>query len=259
MISKVSKGSKMDQVYLPKNRYGFGVGSYVLITSIESKKEIKKPYFYHVPSLAPIKVQIIRELFALLDTCCTCENAIITGSFLDRGFQFHDIDVLVISEEVIDKEHFLKVVEHTLGIKVHLLTITTKELLKGLTTDPLYHLMLSSCVAKKRFIYHAVKEINYTLLDVHLLKSKTLIDNCELIDGNEKWYLTRNMICILLFLNNKKIEKTAVEKETEILLNISVKDIQRNLVNKEFFKNYKRIYQKTFTKIMEHINDTKQK
>ena len=40
IISRVSKGSKMDQIYIPKNRAGLTIGEYVVITPLS--REIKK-------------------------------------------------------------------------------------------------------------------------------------------------------------------------------------------------------------------------
>ena len=50
LVSRVSKGSKMDQVYIPKNRADFAIGSYVVIKPLETAqiapKEEIKPLFY---------------------------------------------------------------------------------------------------------------------------------------------------------------------------------------------------------------------
>jgi len=37
LIAKISKGSKMDQVYIPKNRIGFSAGSYVMMRNMQGK------------------------------------------------------------------------------------------------------------------------------------------------------------------------------------------------------------------------------
>lgn len=266
IISKISKGTRMDQVYLPKNRHGFTVGSYVMIVPVRavSEADIEKPYFYNIPSLEPLKVKAVEEIFLVIDKHSnTYENIIITGSFLEKGFDFNDIDILLISEqeEEEDKEAIKKAIETETGIKTQLIIITNKQLLKGLATDPLYKMMLSRCVTKKRFIYKTEKEIDYKLLDLHLLKSKVIIDNFDLLDGNEKWYLVRNLICISLFLQDKKINKENVEKEIQEQFEIEGKKIKENMIEKkEFLAKYKEIYQKTFMLIMNAIkHGTKQK
>ena len=57
LIAKISKGSKMDQVYIPKNRIGFSAGSYVIIRPLEGKKTVEKPYLYNIKSIEPVKLR----------------------------------------------------------------------------------------------------------------------------------------------------------------------------------------------------------
>jgi len=265
LIGKISKGSKMDQVYIPKNRTGMNTGEYVIITPLgkrieEGKKSVFKPYFYNLKKIEPIKLQIIEEIFSIIekDTEKGVENIIITGSFLDPGFKFNDIDLLIINEEKVNIEILKEKIEKTIGIKAHLIFLDNKTLGLGLSTDPLYSLMLSKCLSKKRIILKIKRKINYKLLDLHLLKSKNLIDNFDILNGDEKYYLALNMISIFLFIQNKKLSKELVNHEIEKLLNISIKELKENLIDKQdFIKKYKEIYSKTFNLIMEGIKNAK--
>ena len=38
IIAKISKGSKMDQIYIPRNRESFPAGSFVIIKLLEEKQ-----------------------------------------------------------------------------------------------------------------------------------------------------------------------------------------------------------------------------
>ena len=121
--------------------------------------------------------------------------------------------------------------------------------------------MLSKYISKKRFIHNTKKQINYKILDLHLLKSKSLIINFDILNGNEKYYLIRNTIAILLFLDNKKITQESINKKIEKILDIKIQDIKHNLIEKSaFLKKYKKIHKQTLNKILKEIkNDTKQK
>ena len=254
----------MDQVYLPKNRHGFSVGTYVVLAPIQkpSQAETERPYFYYVQDLEPLKVQVIQEIFILIEKYSNSyENIIITGSFLEKGFCFNDIDILLISEQEEETTQIKKNIEEHLGIKAQVLVLTNKEILKGLGTDPLYEMMLSKCVAKKRFIYKTEKKIDYKLLDLHLLKSKTLIENFDMLDGSEKWYLIRNLFCISLFLEDKKINNEEIKKKIEKELGTNAESIKKNMLEKNvFLKKYKAAYHKTFMLIVNAIkHDAKQK
>ena len=253
IISRVSKGSKMDQIYLPKNRFGLDIGSYVVVKQLEEEKTEEKLYFYDVEYIEPIKLDIIKQIIKIIDKQYIYENVIFTGSFLDSGFNFNDIDILLIGE---NKPAIKEEIENKLGIKAHIIFIDNKSLMRGLSTDPIYQMMLSRCIAKKRFIYNLKNEINYKILDLHLLKSKTLINNFDILGGNEKYYLTRNLISISIYINGKKISKEVVDKEIKKEFNADVKEIKQNVLDKKrFIKKYKEIYKKTFDELMRLIKN----
>ena len=263
-ISRVSKGTNMDQVYLPKNRHGLSIGTYVVVKPLQTK-EVKKerPYFVNIKSLEPIKLQIVDEIFQELDKMLErYDNVVVTGSFLDNGFNFNDVDILLVSSEDVNVNVLSKRLESLTGVKVHLILIDTPALLNGLSTDPLYQTMLSKCIAKKRFIYKIQARIDYKILDFHLLKSKTLIDNFDILDGSEKYYLTRNMIAILDYLKFKKVSKDKIDEDIKKIFSFeSVDLIKKNLLDKKtFLKIYDKTYTQTFNLIMAQIkNGTKSK
>ena len=260
IIGKVSKGSKMDQIYIPKNRGGFPIGDYVIITALSKELEAqdkKKPYFYNVKFIEPLKLRIIEEIFRILDkNVKNYENIIITGSFLEKGFYFNDIDILFISDEKSKIEKFEQMIENQTGIKPHIILVNNKSLIQGLSTDPLYQSMLSRCVSKKRLIYKVNSKINYKLLDLQLLKSKIIFENFDILSGSEKYYYLQNMIAILLFLKSQKITKDEINKNIEQLFGLSVDKIKFNLLDKKvFLKKYREIYNKIFNKIIRNIKN----
>ena len=269
IIGKVSTGSKMDQIYIPKNRNGFAIGNYVIIKPLEESKSrekenfVEKLYFYGVKKLEPVKLDIIGEIMRIIDnTFGNYENVFITGSFLEEGFHFNDIDILIVTENKINQKVLEWDIKRKTGVKIHILFLSNKELLIGLKTDPLYQIMLSKCISKKRFVYNIKPKINYKILDLHLLKSKILIDNFDVLNGDEKYYLTRNIIAIYLYLGNNKINKELVDNKIRAVFDMKdIKELKQNLIDKrDFLKKYKSIYDKTFSKILGGIKSgSKQK
>ena len=254
IIAKVSRGSKMDQIYIPKNRSEFDIGSYVVLKPLETEK-VEKPYLYNIKDIEPIKLDILNEIIRVIDKAIHNENIIITGSFLDEGFNFDDIDVIIITEDKLSKDNIEKNIENKIRIKTHIIMMNNKTLIEGLSLDPLYQMMLSKCIAKKRFIYNVEPKKDYKILDLHLLKSELLIDNFNYLDGNEKYYLIRNMIAIYLYIKNKKIDKEKTDKEIKKIFDIKdIKEIKYNMLNKEvFLGKYKKIYKDISCTIMENI------
>lgn len=254
LVSKISKGSKMDQIYISKQRTNFEVGSYVLIRPlgiIEEGLRIK-PYFYNVSKLEPIKLIIVEKIFHILENFVkNYTNIIIIGSFVDKGFKFNDIDIILITSEKVDTKNIESKLEKEIGIETHIILFDNKTFIEGLNTDPLYQAMLNNCITKKRFVYNIKSKFNYKLLDLHLLKSKLLIKNFDYLTGNEKYKLIRNLIAIYLFINKRKVDKDLIDQEIKKLLNLKVIEIKQNIIEKnKFLKKYKSLYNKTFEKIM---------
>ncbi len=252
---RVSKGSRMDQIYIPKNRSGLAIGSYVVIKPVIEPKFGDKPCLYNLQYLEPIKLEIIKRVMGLIDDYV--ENVIITGSFLNKGFNFGDLDVLLITNERVNGLNIENKLYSDLGIKTHLIIINSKSFVGGLESDPLFEMMLSRCVSKKRLILNPKRKIDYRLLDLHLLKSKALIDNFDVLSGDEKYYLTRNMIAIALFLQNKKIGVDIVDKKITRIFGLkSIGLIKKNTLNKsDFLSQYKKEYNNLFNKILGGIQN----
>jgi len=248
----------MDQIYIPKKRVDFTVGSYVAIRQLETTAEEEiKPFFYNIKHLEPIKTKIIKEIFKNLNEIIKCDNIIITGSFLEEGFRFNDIDIILVSEEKIDTKQLVDLLGSRIGPKFHLILISNKALIKGLSADPLYMLMLSKCVAKKRFVYSAKPKINYKLMDLHLLKSKLLIDNFDFLTGDEKYEMTRNFVAINQFISKKKMTKDKIDLAINNFFGKkTVQRLKNNLLlTKDFLKKYKKVYNNTQNRILKGIKD----
>lgn len=259
IISRISKGSLMDQAYIPKNRHGFPVGSYVVIKPLETENPIestKKPYFYNVKTLEPIKLSIISEIFKIMDKFLgNYDNIIITGSFLESGFSFNDIDILIIKKEIANADKISDILKESIGINAHLVFLDTNALLKGLSMDPLYQMMLSKCISKKRFLYKIKRNMDYKILDIHLLKSKGLISNFDELNGSDKYYLTRNMVAIMLYLKSRRINKERIDSTIKKIFQLKdINEIKQNMLNKgSYLKIYKSLYIKIFNNLMEQI------
>lgn len=266
LISKVSTGTRMDQIYIPKKRMGFNIGSYVVVRPLqETKKEFtEKPFFYNIKFLEPIKIKLIKEIFENISSIVNkYDNIMVTGSFLEKGFNFNDIDVILISDDKIDKKYLRELLKSKTGIKIHLILINSRSLIKGLNSDPLYQTMLSKCISIKRFVYSVKPRINYKILDFHLLKSKLLAENFDFLNGNEKYEMVRNAVSIALFIENKKVSKIKVDEAIGKLFGKDMSEkIKENIVidKKGFLDKYKKFYKDISSKVLDGIkNGSKQK
>ncbi len=255
LFGRISKGSRMDQIYLPKNRSSLAVGSYVVVRPAIEPKFGDKHYICNLKYIEPIKLEIVKRVIGFVEDYVENENIIITGSFLNEGFNFGDLDIVLVTEAKINDKDLGAKLYANLGIKAHLIRINNRSLITGLESDPLFEMMLSRCISKKRLIYKRIRKINYQLLDFHLLKSRTLIDNFDILSGDEKYNLTRNIAAIDLFIQNKKISVNSVDKEIMKAFDLKNVDlIKKNILDRgKFLEKYKKLYKDLFKKILEGV------
>lgn len=268
IIGKISKGSKMDQIYIPKQRSGMPSGSYVLIKELDEAwgkgRNKERLLYYHIKKIEPIKIEIIKEIIKNLNARIKNENIFITGSFLQSGFHFNDIDILIIKDSKSDVQvGILKdKIKEKIGLQAHIILLDTSAFMQGLATDPIYEMMLSQSVARKRFISRVKRKIDYKLLDLRLLKSKDLVENFDLLSGEDKYYLVRNMIAIDLFMSGKRLGPETVDREMSKVFQLKdIMEIKKNLLDKEsFLRRFKEHYERIFKSILLGIeHESKQK
>ena len=163
LVGKISKGTLMDQVYIPKDRpLGFEIGMPVVVKPLTEEEEIK-PIFFNIEKLESVKVTIVQKIFSELNFA---DNVMITGSFLERGFQFNDVDIILIHNKKIDFRKIEQNLNKLYDLNCHVIALDYNTLLKGLETDPLYQAMLSRYISKKRLVFNYKNNIDYKILDL---------------------------------------------------------------------------------------------
>ena len=246
LIRKVSKGSRMNQIYIPKERMGFNVGTYVVIKPI-APTEIKQGLFsYGSLELNPLKAKIAETIFQLITGMADIENIFIMGSFLDKGYNFNDIDIIIISKKQIEQTRIAAKITEEIGIKPHLIISDYSTLLRGISSDPLFELMMSRYVSMNRWIVKKRRTFDYKKLDLHLLKSKDFDRNFDYISGKQKYEFIRNLMAIKLFIEGKRLTHHTLDKEIHKELGIQKKELIDNMIPKEkdLIKRYNSIFKR---------------
>jgi hypothetical protein len=254
LIKKISKGSRFNQIYLQKNEgIGFEPGKSVVITPLEGIIAKEPAIFEYNVKLESLKKEIVKLIFKIIDSYGHYDNIIITGSFLDKGFNFEDIDIIIINPKNMEKEKLKNSIEENTGIKPHLILIDSESFNRGIRRDPLFRLIIDRYVSAKRTIFRKDREINYKLLDIYLLKNKNLIEGYDLFSIKQRKKLLRDFISIKLFSENKEVTIKNIEKEINKLFS---KDIIENLFyygNNEEKHEFIAKLKKEFNKLEKHI------
>jgi len=259
LIKKISKGTRFNQIYLQKNEgIGFEPGKAVIITPLTYILDKELSIFEYNVKLDSLKKEIVKKIFKIIENTGYYDNIIITGSFLNKGFNFEDIDMIIINPKDIDQDTLKNSIKQSIGIAPHLILIDSKSFNKGIKRDPLFRLMINRYVSIKRAIFRKDKEINYKLLDIYLLKNKNLIDGYDLFNIKQRKKLLRDFISIKLFAENKEITINNVEKETEKIFG---KDIIERLfyygdseIKQKFIEKLKKEFDKLENNILKNVS-----
>ncbi|HLC96622.1 MAG TPA: hypothetical protein VJH97_04830 [Candidatus Nanoarchaeia archaeon] len=254
LIRKISKGSRFNQIYLQKDEMGFEPGTAVLLQPVlETMSREIEPFQYNV-AVDKIKKEVIKKIFKIIDSAGASKNILITGSFLEKGFTFEDIDIIVIDPLITDKKTLKDQIRETLGVTPHLIFIDLQILLKGIKQDPLFSLMVDRFVCKERIIFRKDKSINYKLLDVYLLKNKNLIEAFDLFTIKQRKKVIRDFVSIKLFSEDKELTAKSVEKETDRLFGKDLIDKLAAYAGEEskrrFLARFKKEYRELENKLL---------
>jgi len=246
IVKRISKGTRFNQIYLQKNEgLGFETGKNVIIMPLEEAIEEEPSIFEYNVKLESLKKEIIKEIFKCVNEEGDSDNIIITGSFLNKGFNFEDIDIVIVNPSKIDEYSLKYMIEERIGADTHLILIESESLNRGIRRDPLFRLMTERFVATKRTIFRKERDTNYKLLDIHLLRNKNLIEGYDLLNIRQRKKLLRDFVSIKLFSENKEVTIKSIEKETE-------KIFGKEIVERIFFHGDKK--QEFMKKLKDEFN-----
>src|SRR3989344_3288307 len=118
---QVSKGTRFNQIYIPKNKEGeFEVGDIVQVKLVSKKNKLY--YSKNLQKLSPFKEKIIQEIFSEVSKFREVKQVFIFGSFLTKKIDYNDIDIILISDnEKIEEKVYDGLIER-LNLKFHVVS-----------------------------------------------------------------------------------------------------------------------------------------
>lgn len=252
-IHKVSKGTRFNQIYIPKEmQLEFLPGYDVEVTLIPQKDKI-----YYCENLkdtgilSDFKKNLIKEMLKELNNFKEINQVFIIGSFLTQKQDYNDIDIILITNK---KEDFEKEVYNTLlekfEMKFHLLSINQDKFKQIQEYDPIMRSMLYYFVSNKPFKLSKKTQINKEHLKFLLMMPEDLLK----IDLNSRVYYDclRRLISIENFLEKEQIDPINIEEDIKKILNIEIlKDIKKD---KEISKEIRNKIRNKIKKSLEKIN-----
>lgn len=240
---KVSKGSKFNQIYIPKEMENMvGVGDLVQVRLLKKYTEL---HYKKQKKLSNFKEYLIKNIFSSLQVFSEIKAIFVVGSFLYEAI-YNDIDIIIIVDK--ERENFEKHIENLLikkfNQKFHILSFSEKKLKILIEKDPLTKAMFDSYISNKKIELNYKRTIDKKHIRFLLMMPEDLL---ELKLPSKIFYDNlRRLITMEQFLKNEELYGEAI-------LNQIKKEIDAKLLNK--IKNDKEINDKEINSLRKVIKE----
>jgi len=206
-IHRVSKGTRFNQIYLPKSMQDlFEVGDIVEVKLIEKKSKL---YFSKNLNLSGFKEKLAGEILGFLSQFRGIEQSFIFGSFLSSS-EYADIDILIITDKNLEKEIYGLLTEKY-GMKFHIILIPKLRFDFLSLSCPLTRSMLSSFVSDKEFKLPKQTILDKSHIQFLLMMPKDILS--VQVSSKVLYDNLRRLIAIEEFLEDKEITAEKISKE----------------------------------------------
>ncbi|MEK6885030.1 MAG: nucleotidyltransferase domain-containing protein [Nanoarchaeota archaeon] len=239
-IHKVSKGSRFNQIYIPKNVEGFEVGDTVEVRLL---KKYTSLYYSHNLKISEFKEKLITNIFSFLSQFKEISQIFIFGSFLTTREDYNDIDILIITPKEIKKieERIYNDITNKFNLKFHIISISERQLNNLVHTCPMTRSMLYSFVSNKKFSLPSETRLDKNHIKFLLMMPEDLLD----IKINSKVYYDniRRLITIERFLEKKDADPLRISSELERVLEKNILKLTKDneSINENILKKLKEV------------------
>ncbi len=213
----ISKGSRYNQVYIPKGmEIFFEVGDTVEVKLI--KKRIQLQYSKNLKRLSDFKETVIKSIFSAMYQYPSVLQTFIVGSFLKQKAEYHDVDVLIVvqkKDDTLEKTIYGELGD-LINLKFHLMMIPQERFLHLLESCPLVRNMLSCFVSDQPF-----KPLPQRVIDQDHIKFLLMMPEDLLtirVPSRGYYDSMRRLIVIKNFLVNEENRFFDIEEELASLM-----------------------------------------
>lgn len=251
-IHRVSKGSRFNQIYVPKRiESDFEVGDMVEVRLLKKKIELYSSP--NLPRISKFKEKLIRDIFSFLSGYGEIRQIFIFGSFLTKHIDYNDIDILILIEK--DNQKFEKKIYNELieefNLKFHVICIEKDKLRELLKISPLIRNIIYFSISNKKIIDIPEIEINENSIRFILMFSEDVLD----IEVNSKmlYDALKKTLLIENFIKKIDIAPYQIDKHMINLIGIDLYENMRK--NVAITKEKKKFIKNIIKKKIKFIND----
>lgn len=241
---KVSKGSRFNQIYIPKEMQEiFEVGDLVEVKLLGKKEKLHySDNLKNFHKISDFKENIIKQVFFLLEKFKEIKQVFIVGSFLIEKTEYNDIDIILVSDKKEIEKKVYTYLSEKIQMNFHVIVIPEKKIEGLIKICPLTRSMFYYFISNKEFSLNEQVEIEKKHISFLLMMPEDLL-KIKLSNGKIYFDSLRRLITIRRFLEKQKLDS--------ILINQKIKKILGK--NYSFLKDNKNIDQKTLIFVNEEI------
>ncbi len=211
---RVSKGSRFNQIYIPKKMEGyFEVGDLVEVSLL--KKKIKLYCSENIKELSEFKEDIIKKAFSILNDFSEIKQIFVFGSFLTQKIDYNDIDILIITNKK-DIEGIVrdKLIEK-ISLRFHVIAISEDNFSRLREICPLVNSMLYYYASNKN-----LDPIRRKIDKNHIKFLMMLPEDLLKVKASSRAFYDsiRRLITIEMFLKNEDLDPLKTDKLLELRL-----------------------------------------
>ncbi|MFH1710808.1 MAG: nucleotidyltransferase domain-containing protein [Nanoarchaeota archaeon] len=248
-IHKISKGSRFNQIYIPREMDSlFEVGDLVEVKLL--KKSVGLFVIGEV-KLSEFKENLIREVFSFLGKFKEVKQVFFFGSFLTKKVDYNDIDLLIVAENKRFDVVIYKEIIERFNLKFHVISIPEEKFFELSKICPLTRNMLGQSVSNKKFNIPE-KRIDKKHIEFLLMMPEDLMK----IKVNSRVFYDsiRRLIVIGKFLEGKEKSRENIEKEMAENLGKMFEKIRDNEeISEKEISEIRKIIKKKLNKIRKKI------
>lgn len=248
---KVSKGSRFNQIYIPKYlENDIQVGDEVEVRLI--KKQVNLYYSKELKQLSDFKEKLIKDVFSLINSK-GISDVFIVGSFLFKKVDYKDIDIVIITKKTTKDESIYNQLVDKFNLKFHVISIEKERFEYLLKSCPLTRTMFNQYISNKKTELNKEKTIDKKHLKFLLMMPEDLL---EIRLNNRVFYDNlRRLITIENFLDNKEFDLESINKELKKLTGDNLYERMQNNeeVDESKIKDIREIIKTKLKKIREKL------
>lgn len=250
----VSKGSRFNQIYVPKGMEGLiEVGDEVEVTLV--RKHISIHYSNGLMRLSEFKENLIKNIFSFLSQIDGVSLVFTVGSFLTEKISYNDIDIAVITSKEDNFEDARNKLIEKFNLKLHIIVLEERTFRHLLKTCPLTKAMFSRFISNKPLSIPDERVLDKNHIKFLLMMPEDLLD----IRLNSRAFFDslRRLITIQRFLENKSLDTALINSDLRRLIEYKLYNRLKN--NEEIEENSVNILRRMIKMKIGMINDEAKK